>query len=141
MIAVLVVLESNVAQKRVFYACQGVFFLEKNNQSEISSIDSAKQLTGVQSVGVSSSIPSVSLPDLGRFQRKYKFDSARKDFEITIERVISKNDFQDSSIMHTTDQGNTFYRTKSYGQMLYIKIVLLLICLTVFRLTGQQQNL
>lgn len=115
MIAVLVVLESNVAQKRVFYACQGVFFLEKNNQSEISSIASAKQLTGVQSVGVSSSIPSVSLPDLGRFQRKYKFDSARKDFEITIERVISKNDFQDSSIMHTTDQGNTFYRTESYG--------------------------
>ena len=113
--AVSVVLEFNVAQKRVFYACQGVFFKEKNDHTEITTIANAKQLTGVQSVGVSSSIPSVSLPDLGRFQRKYKFDSARKDFEITIERVISKNDFQDSSIMHTTDQGNTFYRTKSYG--------------------------
>ena len=91
-----------MAQKRVFYACQGVLFLERNNNTGHEDISSATFLTGVQSVGVDGNMPSTSLSDLGRFQRKWKFDIIKqREFSITIERILNKGD-------------NTFYRTATY---------------------------
>tara|TARA_B100001113_G_C21119302_1_gene626680 strand:- start:1985 stop:3151 length:1167 start_codon:yes stop_codon:yes gene_type:complete len=89
---------------RIFYACQAVAFVEKNDQTHDTKndvIDDAKFLTGVQSVGVSSSIPSRQLQDYGRIQRKYNLEGKR-EYTISISRVIDKN-------------SDTFYKTASYG--------------------------
>jgi hypothetical protein len=92
-----------VAQKRVFYPCQGVLFLERNDNTGNQDIGTATFLTGVQNVGVNGSLPSSSLADLGRFQRRWKFDNVgQREFSITIERYLNKGD-------------DTFYKTNSYS--------------------------
>jgi hypothetical protein len=94
-----------VAQSRVFWACQAVLFIERNDKiTNIADLSAATFLTGVQSVGVDGSLPSITLPDLGRFQRKgdWKFDSKQREFSITIDRLINKGD-------------NTFYKTATYN--------------------------
>ena len=89
-------------QKRVFYACQAVLFIERNTQTSNSSISDSAYLTGVQSVGVDGEFPSTTLTDFGRFQKQYKFENRQKEFTINIERVISKGE-------------QTFYKVASYS--------------------------
>ena len=73
--------------KRIFYACQAVLVKERNTQTGDTSPEDGTYLTGVTSVGINGSFPSVSLTDIGRAQRKYHF-YAPQDFDITIERQI-----------------------------------------------------
>lgn len=79
-------------QKRIFYACQGVFFLSRNDNTGDEDISTATFLTGVQSIGVDYDSSFTSLADTGRFQRKTKFDNKQKQFTINIERVLNKGD-------------------------------------------------
>ena len=84
---------------RVFYACQAVLVNRKgdsaggtfgrNIQDEDLDYEptSGFFLKGVQSVGVSQSVPSESLTDVGRFQQKFHYFQ-KPQFEITIERII-----------------------------------------------------
>ena len=74
---------------RVFYACMGVLYNERNDQSGDDDPTEGTYLTGVQSVGVSSDFPSASLMDVGRAKRKFHY-YAPQSFEITIERVIDQ---------------------------------------------------
>jgi C-terminal processing protease CtpA/Prc len=82
---------------RVYYACQAVLVNRKsdsagntfgrNTQDEDLAYVPTNGffLRGVQSVGVSQSIPSDSLTDVGRFQQKFHYFQ-KPQFEITIER-------------------------------------------------------
>ena len=84
---------------RVFYACQAVLVNRKGDTAastfgrNIQDEDLAYVptngyfLRGVQSVGVSNSLPSESLVDVGRFQQKFHYFQ-KPQFEITIERII-----------------------------------------------------
>lgn len=89
-------------QKRVFYACQAVLSISRNTQTSNNTIDQASYLTGVQSIGVDGQLPSTTLIDFGRFQRRYRFENRQKEFTINIERVLAKGE-------------NTFYNTSSYS--------------------------
>lgn len=94
-----------MVQKRVFWACQGVLVIERNDHTtDANDFSQAGFLTGVQSVGVNGSLGFTTLPDFGRFQRKgdWKFDSKQREFSITIDRVIDKG-------------GSTFYKTATYS--------------------------
>lgn len=94
-----------MVQSRVFWACQAVLFIERNDKTtNANDLSKATFLTGVQSVGVDGSLPSTTLLDFGRFQRKgeWKFDSKQREFSITIDRLINKGD-------------NTFYKSASYS--------------------------
>lgn len=79
-------------QKRIFYACQGVFFLKRNDNTGDQEISSSSFLTGVQSVGIDYDSSFTNLADIGRFQRKTKFDNKQKQFSINIERALNKGD-------------------------------------------------
>jgi len=73
-----------MANNRIFWACQAV----------------AKDgvfLRGVQAVGVSGGTPVETLPDMGRPQSNFKFETKDKEFEVTISRVIDRN----SSLFYT----------------------------------------
>ena len=94
-----------MTQQRVFYACQAVLFISRNTNTGNDVISSATFLRGVQSVGVSSDIPSTSLFDNGRFQRKFRFENRQKTFSITIDRVIATDD----NLFYSTDTYSTGY--------------------------------
>jgi hypothetical protein len=74
---------------RIFYACQAVLF--KKRQSTTSGGADAPEdgdlLSGVQSVGVSSSFQRTPYSDFGRFQKEYG-SYGKQIFTITIDRVI-----------------------------------------------------
>ena len=72
---------------RIFYACQGVFYQERNTQTGDTSPYDNTFLTGVTTVGINGNMPSFSLLDVGRAQRKHHFYGTQ-EFEITIDRVI-----------------------------------------------------
>ena len=84
---------------RVFYACQAVLVNRKDDSAastfgrNIQDEDLAYEptsgffLRGVQSVGVSYSVPSESPSDVGRFQKRFLYFQ-KPQFEITIERII-----------------------------------------------------
>jgi len=74
---------------RIFYACQAVLVKERNAAANSSATDGVF-LTGVQSLGVNGDMPSASLIDIGRSQRKFHY-YGQKNFEITIERRIDQN--------------------------------------------------
>ena len=75
---------------RVFYACQAVGFIKRNAQTNDATIDEAKFLQGVQSVGVNRQSTSRQLDDFGRFQKKFYFEG-KQEYSITISRVIDKS--------------------------------------------------
>lgn len=75
---------------RIFWACQGVFVLERNTEAGTDNPTTSTFLTGVQSVGVSSSPSATSLVDVGRMQRKY-VQYNQTTYEITLERKINKS--------------------------------------------------
>ena len=79
-----------MANSRVFYACQGVLVKERNTDDGDTPPVDGTYLNGVTSVGINGSFPSQSLPDIGRFQRKYHYYSPQ-EFEITIERVLDQS--------------------------------------------------
>lgn len=76
---------------RMFYACVGVLvgpeLVGRNDIDQMSDATDHKYLTGVTSVGVNGDMPSTSLMDVGRFQRKFHY-YGQQSFEITIERNI-----------------------------------------------------
>jgi len=80
----------DISNDRIFYACQAVFVKERNSLSETIDPTDSTYLTGVQSVGTSSDIPSRALPDIGRYERNRVLYS-KPSHEITIERVLDKN--------------------------------------------------
>ena len=75
---------------RMFYACMGVFVVERNTQTGDTTPTNGVFLPGVSSVGVNSSFPSTSLLDVGRAQRTHHF-YAPQDFEISIDRVLDQS--------------------------------------------------
>jgi len=79
---------------RTFYACMGVLYTQRNDQSGNDSPADGTYLTGVQSVGVSSDFPSTSLMDVGRAHGgqsgPFHYYSPQS-FEITIDRAIDQN--------------------------------------------------
>lgn len=91
-----------MTQQRVFYACQAVLVIERNNNTGNSTVDSATFLRGVQTVGVSSNVSSTPLFDVGRFQRRTKFNNRQQEFSITIDRILAKDD-------------TTFYKAHTYS--------------------------
>ena len=82
----------NEPNNRVFYACQAVFVEERNTEaSNGGNPTNADFLHGVQSVGVSSDNPSISLLDVGRHQRKFT-QYGQQTIEITIDRVLDRHE-------------------------------------------------
>ena len=79
---------------RIFYACVGVLvgpeLVGRNDIDQMADPQDHKYLTGVTSVGVNGDMPSTSLLDIGRFQRKFHY-YGQQTFEITIERNIDHN--------------------------------------------------
>lgn len=80
----------NQPNDRIFWACQGVLISERNTESGTDNPTSATFLTGVQSVGVSSSPSATSLLNIGRMQKKIT-QYNQTNYEITLERRIDKN--------------------------------------------------
>ena len=74
---------------RIFYACQAVLVSKRNMAGESDSTDGVF-LNGVQSIGINGDMPSQSLIDIGRAQRKFHY-YGQQNFEITIERKIDQN--------------------------------------------------
>ena len=66
-----------MANSRVFYACQGVLVKERNTDDGDTPPVDGTYLNGVTSVGINGSFPSQSLPDIGRFHRKYNYYSPK----------------------------------------------------------------
>ena len=109
----------NEPNSRVFWACQAVFVEERDTEAGNGGDPTgAEFLTGVQAVGVSSDNSSVSLMDVGRFQRKYT-QYGQQNIEITISRVLNKahdtfykvtpaqyTDYQQSHILHANNFGS-----------------------------------
>ena len=91
------------ANDRIFYACQAVLMERVDDGPPLSHYNptNASYLTGVRSVGVSGDFPSLSLMDVGRFQRKFHY-YGKQSFEITIERVISSADNASSPNVHNS---------------------------------------
>ena len=87
---------------RMFYACQAVLVVERNT-AEVTAPNHAdsKWLSGVQSIGVNRTTPSESLPDIGRFQKKFHY-YGQQEIEITIERVID----QDADLFYHVNPSN-----------------------------------
>jgi hypothetical protein len=76
---------------RIFYGCQGVFIESRDTEAgNDGNPTGAEFLDGVQAVGISYDTPSSTLPDVGRFQRKYLYYQ-QQQIEITIERLLDKN--------------------------------------------------
>ncbi len=75
---------------RMFYACVGVLYKERNILSGDDLPTDGTFLTGVQSIGVNSDFPSASLMDVGRVKKRFHY-YAPQSFEITIERVIDQS--------------------------------------------------
>ena len=98
---------------RIFYACQAVLVVERNT-AEVTAPNHAdsKWLSGVQSIGVNRTTPSESLPDIGRFQKKFHY-YGQQEIEITIERVID----QDADLFYHVDPSN--YTTYKKSHLLY----------------------
>ena len=79
----------SVPNDRVFYACIGVFFRERQTTQTggDSNLSGTIFLDGVQSVGIDSSFPKTSYLDIGRAQRVHSsYD--KQEFTINIERNI-----------------------------------------------------
>jgi len=91
----------NKPNSRIFWACQAVFFEERNGEgSNNGNPTGATFLDCVQAVGVSSDNPAISLLDVGRHQRQY-IQYQQQTIEITIRRLLDIN-------------SNTFYKIDSY---------------------------
>ena len=80
----------NDINSRVFYACMGVIFKGRNINFDTDSPTDGDFLTGVQNIGLDGDLPSVSLADVGRFQRKFHYYSPQS-FSVTIDRIIDQN--------------------------------------------------
>ena len=80
----------NDINNRVFYACMGVIFKGRNINFDSDSPVDGEFLTGVQNIGLDGDLPSVSLPDIGRFQKKFHYYSPQS-FSVTIDRVIDQS--------------------------------------------------
>ena len=79
-----------MSTSRIFYAAQGVLIKERNTNSGSDAATVGTYLNGVTSVGINATLPSRSLLDVGRFQRRFHYYSPQ-EFEVTIERVLDKN--------------------------------------------------
>jgi hypothetical protein len=75
-----------MSQNRVFYACQAVLYRKRNTKSG----GTYAYLDGAQSVGVSSTSESSSIVDIGRFQRRFRFENKNRTHEINISRIIPR---------------------------------------------------
>jgi len=93
---------------RIFYACQAVLVTKRNTAAESDATDGTF-LTGVQSVGINGDMPSSSLIDIGRAQRKFHYYGQR-NFEITIERRID----QSSDFFYYVDPSDYTAGTSGY---------------------------
>tara|TARA_R110000824_G_scaffold348008_1_gene534727 strand:+ start:330 stop:1589 length:1260 start_codon:yes stop_codon:yes gene_type:complete len=78
-----------MSTSRIFYAAQGVLIKERNTNSGSDAATVGTYLNGVTSVGINATLPSRSLLDVGRFQRRFHYYSPQ-EFEVTIERVLDK---------------------------------------------------
>lgn len=113
----------NKSNNRIFWACQAVFVLERNTMEEVATEDSTF-LTGVQSIGVSSSRSANSLIDIGKVQKKYT-QYNQNTYEVTIERRIDKNskffyntdstysNYLSSHILHVNNLGSQGFKDSS----------------------------
>tara|TARA_Y100000296_G_C5179860_1_gene263085 strand:- start:10976 stop:12139 length:1164 start_codon:yes stop_codon:yes gene_type:complete len=105
------------ANNRIFYACQAVLFEKVSTSTYSTNPTGASYLTGVQSVGINGDLPSVTLPDIGRAQRKFQFYE-KQSCEITIERIINQSDalfYQlDPSDYTTSYTGTHILKTLGY---------------------------
>ena len=93
------------SNNRIFYACAAVLVGPdrdgRNDVSQMSDPTSHYYLDGVTSIGVDGDMPSSTLLDIGRAQRKFNF-YGKQEFQITIERNI-------------TDTSDFFYYSSDYG--------------------------
>ena len=101
---------------RVFYACMGVMYLERQTTDGSGSGGTAEPenmnwLNGVQSIGVDQSQARTTMLDVGRSQRKYG-TYGKQEFTITIERLLTNASIDSrrgiSSFFYNVD-GNTSY--------------------------------
>ena len=102
---------------RVFYACMGVFYIERQTTYSMDSKDEptdGKFLNGVQSVGVDRSQTRTSMLDVGRWQRKYG-TYGKQEFSITIERLVNTASVDGSS----DNQGITSFFYNVDGKTTY----------------------
>lgn len=79
----------NKTNDRIFWVCQAVFLVQRNTEAESEPTEST-YLTGVQSIGISSSPEARVLTDVGRMQRKF-IQYNQTTYEITLERKIDKS--------------------------------------------------
>ena len=93
-----------MSNDRIFYACQGVYV--RYGQGAVPS-GTASFLTGVQSIGVDSSIQHNNLPDAGRFQNKFKYEGRNKEFTITINRLLDKSSSTFFSCQYSSTYANS----------------------------------
>lgn len=102
---------------RIFWACQAVFKTERNTEAGTDNPTSATFLTGVQSVGVSSSPSANSLIDIGKVHRKFT-QYNQNSYEITIERRIDKDSnffYNVSSSQYTNYQNSHILNVHNIG--------------------------
>lgn len=67
-----------MVNKRIFWAAQAV-------------LKDGSYLDGVQAVGVDGNVPITSIPDMGRYYQKFRFENLKKEFSINISRVLNKS--------------------------------------------------
>lgn len=91
-----------MSQNRVFYACQAVLYRKRNTKSG----GTYSYLDGVQSVGVSTTNESTSIVDVGRFQRRFRFENKNRSHEISISRVIPRG----GQLFYYDESGSTIYQ-------------------------------
>ena len=92
---------------KIFYACVGVVFKGRNLNYDTDSPIDGEFLTGVQTLGVDGDFPSVSLADIGRFQKSHHYYSPQS-FSITIDRIIDQNS---NFFYHVLDTNYLTYET------------------------------
>ena len=97
----------NDNNSRIFYACQGVIFKGRNINFDTDSPTDGEFLTGVQAIGVDGDFPSVSLADVGRFQKSHHYYSPQS-FSITIDRII---DQESNFFYHVLDTNYLTYQS------------------------------
>lgn len=92
---------------KIFYACVGVVFKGRNLNYDTNSPIDGEFLTGVQTLGVDGDFPSVSLADIGRFQKSHHYYSPQS-FSVTIDRIIDQNS---NFFYHVLDTNYLTYET------------------------------
>ena len=92
-----------MSKNRVFYACQAVLYRKRNTKSG----ETYAYLDGAQSVGVNTTNESTSIVDIGRFQRRFRFENKNRSHEISISRVIPRG----GQLFYYDESGSSIYET------------------------------